>query len=347
MNVRRFRRFLQDAMFSLRLLLSALIGWIVGPEPTDDPSALRPEDRPDPDEDGARQVASPPEPAGGDVAPPVTTTAIGAAFVASVVGSIAAAVVYWGGGQPQLEGLFLGVALGGIGFGAIWWAKRLMPVGGAEQPREPIASTPSMRAEATASFERRARPIERRTLLLRLLGAAIVGLGLAAVFPVRSLGQRPGGSLFHTDWGPGVRAVGEDGLPLRPADVPAGSITTVFPEGHVGSADGQALLIGLEASLYRPSAGREAWAPNGIVGFSKVCTHAGCPVGLYQPNTHELFCPCHQSVFAVLEDARPVSGPAARALPQLPLEIDDDGYVAASRDFSEPVGPGFWDLSHG
>jgi ubiquinol-cytochrome c reductase iron-sulfur subunit len=79
-----------------------------------------------------------------------------------------------------------------------------------------------------------------------------------------------------------------------------------------------------------------------LVAFSKVCTHAGCPVGLYQAETRELFCPCHQSAFNVLKGAQPASGPATRALPQLPLGIDDDGYLIALGDFPEPVGPGFW-----
>ena len=129
--------------------------------------------------------------------------------------------------------------------------------------------------------------------------------------------------------------------------MPVGTVLTVFPEGDPDSADGQALLIGLEPGLYRPAAGREDWAPNGLVCFSKVCTHAGCPVGLYRPQTHELFCPCHQSVFDVLASAAPVGGPATRPLPQLPIAVDDTGLVVATGDFSAPVGPGFWDEPHG
>jgi ubiquinol-cytochrome c reductase iron-sulfur subunit len=78
------------------------------------------------------------------------------------------------------------------------------------------------------------------------------------------------------------------------------------------------------------------------VAFSKVCTHAGCPVGLYQPSSHELFCPCHQSAFNVLDAAAPTAGPATRPLPQLPLAVDENGFLIASGDYPEPVGPGFW-----
>ena len=78
------------------------------------------------------------------------------------------------------------------------------------------------------------------------------------------------------------------------------------------------------------------------MAYSKLCTHVGCPVGLYQADTHELLCPCHQSTFDVLDGARPSFGPATRSLPQLPLSIDRDGFLVAQADFDEPVGPGFW-----
>ena len=78
------------------------------------------------------------------------------------------------------------------------------------------------------------------------------------------------------------------------------------------------------------------------IAYSKICTHVGCPVGLYQADTHELLCPCHQSTFDVLDGARPRFGPATRSLPQLPLAVDGDGFLTAQSDFTEPVGPGFW-----
>jgi ubiquinol-cytochrome c reductase iron-sulfur subunit len=90
---------------------------------------------------------------------------------------------------------------------------------------------------------------------------------------------------------------------------------------------------------------RAAWAPEGCVGYSKICTHAGCPVGLYRSEAHQLLCPCHQSTFDVLRGAVPVFGPAARPLPQLPMEVDADGYLVARGDFHEPVGPSFWNVT--
>jgi ubiquinol-cytochrome c reductase iron-sulfur subunit len=110
----------------------------------------------------------------------------------------------------------------------------------------------------------------------------------------------------------------------------------------VGVADSQVVLVRVEPSLLRPLAGRADWAPEGLIAYSKVCTHAGCPVGLYEVQTHQLLCPCHQSAFDVLDGARPVFGPAAAELPQLPLAIAADGTLEATADFSAPVGPAFW-----
>ena len=118
----------------------------------------------------------------------------------------------------------------------------------------------------------------------------------------------------------------------------------MFPEGHEGSADAQAVLIRVEEDLLALPESRSGWAPSGLVAYSKICTHAGCPLTLYLAADHELRCPCHQSTFDVLHAAEPVYGPAARALPQLPLEIREDRTVVALGDFSAPVGPAFWEL---
>ncbi len=279
--------------------------------------------------------------------PSPTSAAIGVAFVASLLASVGLVVVYVRGGNVQLEGILLGVALGGIGVGLVKWGKQLMPVGEDVQERDSLPSTPAERTAAEESFEAGTSILSRRAALVRLLLAAAGGLVVVATFPVRSLGGRPGRSLFETDWVDGVRAVGADGTAIKVGDVPPGVVLTVFPEGHVDSADSQALLIGLDPGAYRAVSGREDWAPNDVVCYSKVCTHAGCPVGLYRPQTHQLFCPCHQSVFDVLAGAEPEGGPATRPLPQLPLEVDEGGYVVAKGDFSGPVGPGFWDEPHG
>jgi ubiquinol-cytochrome c reductase iron-sulfur subunit len=102
------------------------------------------------------------------------------------------------------------------------------------------------------------------------------------------------------------------------------------------------VLIRVAPGLLQPKPGRATWAPEGFIAYSKVCTHAGCPVGLYQAESHQLLCPCHQSAFDVLDAAKVVFGPAFRALPQLPLAIDNEGYLVAQSDFHEPIGPSFW-----
>jgi ubiquinol-cytochrome c reductase iron-sulfur subunit len=141
-----------------------------------------------------------------------------------------------------------------------------------------------------------------------------------------------------------VRVVREDGSPVRPDDLEPDGFITVFPEGHTDAADSSTLLIHYRADQdFMPREGRGDWTVENIVAYSKICTHAGCPVGLYQAELGLLLCPCHQSTFDVLEWARPLFGPAARSLPQLPLALDDDGYIVATGDFSGPVGPGFWD----
>jgi ubiquinol-cytochrome c reductase iron-sulfur subunit len=135
-----------------------------------------------------------------------------------------------------------------------------------------------------------------------------------------------------------------DGTFVTKDTVELGSFTTVFPEGHAGDATAQAVLIKVEPSLLQLPQDRMVWAPEGLVVYSKICTHAGCPLGLYLAATHELRCPCHQSTFDVLDGAEPVYGPAARPLPQLPIEIGEAGQLIATGDFSSPVGPAFWDL---
>lgn len=272
--------------------------------------------------------------------------AVAMMFAASVAASIGLTVLYALGGQPQLEGALLAVALGGIAVGLVLWAKRFMPRGPFVQERERLAS--EERADDVRDDLREpTTALPRRGLLVGMLSAAAAALGVAALFPIRSLGRAPERALFHTAWTPGARLVTRSGRPVRARDVAVNTVLTVFPEDHTDAADSQTLLIRLQPGEYRAPPGRETWAPDGFVAFSKVCTHAGCPVGLYQTETRELFCPCHQSVFAVLEGARPTGGPATRHLPQLPLAVDDDGYLIATGDFPEPVGPGFWSIQRG
>lgn len=265
---------------------------------------------------------------------------IGLAFMVSIVASLGLFAVYWRGGQPQIEGALLGLALGGICIGLAMWAEHLMPSGPDTEERDP-PSERETRRDAEEAFEKGADFIDRRRFLTKMLGGALAALGLASLFPIRSLGSAPGRALFGTSWRPGARLVRANNSPVRPADLAVDGFLTVFPEGHTEDADSQVVVIRLPAGV-EPS-GPADWVPQGCIGFSKICTHAGCPVGLYQAESKQLFCPCHQSTFDVLDRAKPTEGPATRPLPQLPLSVDDSGFLVAQNDFDEPVGPGFWD----
>jgi ubiquinol-cytochrome c reductase iron-sulfur subunit len=268
------------------------------------------------------------------------TVATGA-FLLSAVAAVGLAIVYGLGGQPQAEGALLGVALLSLGTGLVVWAHWFMPHGPFVEHRESLVSTPQERAAFDESFERHGA-LTRRKVLLASLTASLAALAAAFVFPIRSLGPSPGKSLLRTPWRRGTRAVTEDGRAVRASDVPLGGLVTVFPAGHPESADGQVVLIRVRPERLHLPPGREDWTPRGLVAYSKVCTHAGCPVGLFEARRGELLCPCHQSAFDALTGATPVFGPASRALPQLPLAIDDDGFVVAQSDFHEPIGPTFW-----
>lgn len=271
--------------------------------------------------------------------------AIVAALGVSILASLGLIVLYALGGGAQLEGILLALALSGVGAAIVIWAIALLAAPIEVEERHSLGSSGEERAGAREALD--PEQISRRRFLVRLLGGTSAVLGAALVLPALSLGPEPGRDLFRTGWRAGSRVVDANGTPIRPGDLPLGSVQTVFPSGEVGRPDSQTLLIRVRAEDLRLAAGRADWAPQGAIGYSKICTHAGCPVGLYRAEEHALLCPCHQSTFDVLRGAVPIFGPAARPLPQLPLEVDGDGYLVARGDFPEPVGPGFWDMTHG
>jgi ubiquinol-cytochrome c reductase iron-sulfur subunit len=266
------------------------------------------------------------------------------AFGAATLAALGLFVVYIAGGQPQVEGALLFVALAGIGAGLMVWATRLMTGIGQITQSRGHAQPPEEKEAAAEAMAGGVEEMSRRRLLYRLLLGAAGALGLAAIFPIRSLGRAPGASLFRTEWRSGQRLVDVDGNLVTRETLEVDSSTTVFPEDFVGSGDSQAVLIRVATGSLHLPADRLEGAPDGYVAYSKICTHAGCALGLYLAEVHQLRCPCHQSTFDVLNGAEPVYGPAARALPQLPIEIDPDGTMRALGDFTAPVGPSFWDL---
>jgi ubiquinol-cytochrome c reductase iron-sulfur subunit len=268
-------------------------------------------------------------------------------FLVTTLAGIGLFFVYFTGGQTQLEGILWAAALGGLGIGIGLWGGKLLSAREAVEERHTLRSEPGAQEALEEAFSEELGPlIRRRSVLLRGLAGAGGAIGLALLLPVLSLGPAPGNTLKVTGWRRGLRVVDESGNPLTLDALPEDGFITVYPEGEVGRSDSQALLIRVPPGLLHLPPARMAAAPHGIyVAYSKLCTHAGCPVGLYRAQERSLFCPCHQSQFNVLNGAKPYFGPAARPLPQLPLGLTGDGFLVAMGDFYEPVGPAFWNRS--
>ncbi|HEV3012599.1 MAG TPA: Rieske 2Fe-2S domain-containing protein [Actinomycetota bacterium] len=273
----------------------------------------------------------------------------GIALAVAIVAGVGLFVVYFSGGQTQVEGILFGIALGALGVALGIWANHLLDAREVVEERHELTSGPAGRqAFGDALAEEVGPAIGRRSMLLKLLIGAGGALGLALLLPVLSLGPAPGDTLKVTPWQRGKRVVDEEGEPVELNQVPEDGFLTVFPEGFAGASDAQALLIHVRPGSLKLPPERLAWVPEGThVCYSKICTHAGCPVGLYRAESQSLICPCHQSQFDVADGAKPFFGPAARPLPQLPLGVDDEGILVAQGDFSEPVGPAFWDMNRG
>ncbi len=255
--------------------------------------------------------------------------------------------------STKLLGVGMGLALFFIGAGAIHWAKTLMPDDEIIAERKPMRSTDDNRSAALASMKEGAAgaAIGRRKLIRTSLLGAMAPLGLMAIIPLRDLGTLPGAKLTKTAWRAGKRLVTDPtNQPIKASDVPVGGVIHVMPEGIDElpealneKAKATVLVMRLEPRDLHPSKDREGWAYEGIVAYSKVCTHVGCPVGLYEQQTRHLLCPCHQSTFDVTDECKVIFGPAARPLPQLPIGVDSEGYLIATDDFAEPVGPSYWE----
>jgi ubiquinol-cytochrome c reductase iron-sulfur subunit len=256
-------------------------------------------------------------------------------------------------------GTSLAIALLALGAGSIIWVRHLTPNIEIAEERHDLASDPEDRkafqrefAEGAAISQVTRRPLVRRTILL-----ATAPLALAPLVLLRDLGPLPQTILRHTVWKKGLRAVTLGGLrPLTPADISTpGSLITVIPEGFQSDDDalakaGVILIKFAPGELHIPTnynggtlVSTMNWTVDNIVAYSKICTHVGCPVALYEQTTHHILCPCHQSTFDAANGANVIFGPAARALPQLPLMLDSAGYIAAASDFTQPVGPSFWE----
>ncbi|MCG2622209.1 Rieske 2Fe-2S domain-containing protein [Arthrobacter sp. I2-34] len=258
----------------------------------------------------------------------------------------------------RLQNLLLGMgtafAMFGIGIGIVHWAKTLMPDHEVAEERHEIRPEEDRQvAEKMIGQILDESGIKRRPLIRNTL----IGAGVLAILPAigifRDLSQNLNPDILRqTMWAKGVRLARDpEGTPIKAADVTMGSAFHVIPEGlndlHEGKLEAKAkavvLLMRLDPADLNISPGREDWNYNGIVAYSKICTHVGCPVALYEQQTHHLLCPCHQSTFDLTHECKVIFGPAARPLPQLPITVDSEGYLVAQSDFHSPVGPSFWE----
>ena len=267
-------------------------------------------------------------------------------------------------GASQIAlGLCLGASVLLIGAGAIQWAKKLMPDVEVVQQRHEMASPTEAGDEAAANYQRGKEEsgFARFTMIRRTLIGALVLFPIPLVIMLKDLwvptkeeeGKSPADILSVTLWTKDLRIV-SDGtyLPVRPEDLPVGGLISGVPidlqeveelQGNL-NARGKAaiILVRMEPDEIRTQQG-DGWDYQGIVAYSKICTHVGCPIALYEQRTHHLLCPCHQSTFDLADSGNVVFGPAARRMPQLPLGVDSEGYLVAMSDFAEPVGPSFWE----
>jgi ubiquinol-cytochrome c reductase iron-sulfur subunit len=249
-------------------------------------------------------------------------------------------------------GLGMAISLFFIGLGAIHWAKTLMPDHEVVMQRHEFRSPEEDRKDFVDTVKEGAANsgLGRRSLIKRSLGAA---LGLSAISPIlllRDLGPLPGPEQKMTNWKSGTYLVTDPGdRRIKASDLEVGSVAQVMPEfanpkdRHLDDiAKDALLLIRLRPAEFNLEPDRLAMTHEGIIAFSKICSHMGCAVALYEQTTKHLLCPCHQSTFDVTRAAKVIFGPAARPLPQLDITVDSEGYLIARKPFSEPVGPSFW-----
>ena len=252
-------------------------------------------------------------------------------------------------------GLGMALSMFGIGFGAVHWAKTLMPDNEVSEMRHQARSSDETRAQALeiVKLADGESGFSRRKLIRRSMYGALAFFPIPAIIIFGDLGPVVGDTLKHTMWKPGTRLTKDPtGIPIKASDVTIGSVFHVIPEGLSEmeehkleeKAKAAVLLVRVNPSDLNEDPAKADWSYQGIVAYSKICTHVGCPVALYEQHTHHLLCPCHQSTFDLANHCEVVFGPASRPLPQLPIAVDAEGYLIAQSDFLEPVGPSFWDI---
>jgi ubiquinol-cytochrome c reductase iron-sulfur subunit len=276
----------------------------------------------------------------------------------SAIASIAFVVVYVEGADTQALGAALGLALALLAAAFLVASRRLFPDTPSAEERPEFAQPPEdpgvtvgpaaeESEEVAGEIMSPTEAITRRRLLIGAAGAAGTALGAALIVPAASLGPSVDDRLHRSPWRSGVRLVDEDDALVTAARIGERGFITAFPQGaDKRELAAPVIVMHLDPSLIELPAGREDWAPEGLVAYSKICTHAGCAVSiprspLYPPRAPRpaLVCPCHYSTFDPAKGADVIFGPAGRALPQLPLSIDPAGNLMAAGELSGDVGP--------
>jgi len=265
-------------------------------------------------------------------------------------------------GTVQLSNLALGLCFGLavllIGLGAIQWAKKLMADEEIVGERHPLGSPKEDQDAALEAFQTGLAEsgFAERNIVRRTLIGALLLFPVPLIVVLKDMGPLPVDALNHTIWRKGSRIVVDvTGKPLRPEDLAIGTLVSASPadldkiqevEGNLNArAKASIILVRMRPSDIKSqqAPAGQTWDYEGILAFSKICTHVGCPIALYQQRQHSLLCPCHQSTFDLSDSGKVIFGPAARRMPQLPITIDSEGYLVAQSDFQEPVGPSFWE----
>ncbi|HEX6761613.1 MAG TPA: Rieske 2Fe-2S domain-containing protein [Gaiellaceae bacterium] len=252
--------------------------------------------------------------------------------------------------ENQLFGASIGLSFVLLGAGLVVTGKHLITTEEIEEDY-PEEEHPHEQEAVVQVLEESGSRITRRRFFLLALGGGVGALGVALATPLVSLGPvfriSP---LFGTPWRRGRRLVDETGHALKASDIEEDTLYTAFPEGadkeNLGSSVVLVRLPTDRLDLPHELAGYDA---NGIVAYSKICTHAGCAISLYraplfQPDEPRpaLVCPCHYSTFDPADGGTVLFGPAGRKLPMLPLIVDRAGHLRAKGNFDGAVGPSWW-----
>ncbi|HVV60089.1 MAG TPA: Rieske 2Fe-2S domain-containing protein [Gaiellaceae bacterium] len=252
--------------------------------------------------------------------------------------------------STQLLGISLGLSLVLAGAGLVVTAHKLVVTEEIEEDYPP-EEHPEEQELVDRIVQESGGRLTRRRLFGLALGGAGGAIALALVTPVVSLGPvfriSP---LLGTPWRRGRRLVDEDGRPWLASDIEENDFYTAFPEGADDEELGSPLiLVRLPKHALRLPEHLRDFPANGIVAYSKICTHAACAISLYRTPLfaqdeprRALVCPCHYSTFDPADGGSVIFGPAGRKLPMLPIHVDRKGHLRAAGNFDEPVGPSWW-----